>query len=291
MQITLEDAPDPAIHQLLFQHIDQFNDHATGLLAPAQPLSLVLRDPQERAEGGLLGISYYGWLIVAQLYLPPALRGHRMGTLLLRLAETEAVRRGCRGIWLDTWSFQAKPFYERCGFAQFAELSAFPTGHRLHFMAKTDLKTYPAAPGVAASGTIRPEDQVAINQALTESNDAAIGPGPGPHGRFAVVARDAAGVVQGGLWARFGRRWMFVELLILPPALRGQGVGARMLAMAEAHARAQGCTDAWLDSFSFQAPGFYARQGWREFGRLDAYPAGHTRHFFTKRLSEGQACA
>lgn len=291
MNITLEDAPDQAIHQALSDQIDQFNDQASGVPDVSQPLSLVLRDPQEQAEGGLLGVSYYGWLIVAQLYLPPALRGHRMGTLLLHLAETEAVRRGCRGIWLDTWSFQAKPFYEREGFAQFAELPEFPPGYRQHFLAKTALQAYPAAPGVAASGVIRPEDQVAIEQALTAFNNATIGAGPGPHGRFAVLVRDAAGAVQGGLWAQFGRRWLFVELFILPPELRRQGVGARMLAMAEAEARARGCTDAWLDSFSFQAPGFYARQGWREFGRLADYPAGHIRHFFTKRLTEGQACA
>ncbi len=290
MQITLEDAPDPAIHRLLFQQIDQFNDDTTGLLEPARPLSLVLRDPQQRAEGGLLGMSYYGWLIVNQLYLPPALRGHRMGTLLLHLAETEAVRRGCRGIWLDSWSFQAPAFYERNGFARFGELAEFPPGHRRHFLAKTDLQAYPAAPGVAASGVIRPEDQAAIDQALSDFNNATIGPGPGPHGHFAVLARDAAGAVQGGLWARFGRGWLFVELFILPAALRRQGFGARMLAMAEAAGRARGCTDAWLDSFSFQAPGFYARQGWREFGRLADYPSGQTRHFFTRRLTEDQAC-
>jgi GNAT superfamily N-acetyltransferase len=291
MRITLDDAPDEAIHRLLLQRIDRFNDQATGLPAPSQPLALVLRDPLGQAEGGLLGVSYYGWLIVNQLYLPPRLRGQRMGTRLLHLAEGEAVRRGCRGIWLDTWSFQAKPFYEGCGFKQFAELAEFPPGHRRHYLAKTGLRAYPAAAGVAASAVIRPEDQARIDQALAEFNDAAIGAGPGPHGRFAVLLRDAAGAVRGGLWARFGRRWLFVELFILPPDLRRQGLGARMLAMAEAEARARGCTDAWLDSFSFQAPGFYARLGWREFGRLADYPLGHIRHFFTKRLTEGQACA
>jgi GNAT superfamily N-acetyltransferase len=291
MNLTLETAPDQATHQALFRQLDRFNDDATGLPAPARPLALVLRDAGGRAEGGLLGVSYYGWLIVNQLFVPAALRGHRLGMRLLRLAETEAVRRGCRGIWLDTWSFQAKPFYQRAGFTQFGELPEFPPGHRRHYLAKTVLRAAPLASGIAVEAVIRPEDQAAIDRALADFNTAAIGAGPGPRGAFAVLARDTAGAVQGGLWGRFGRRWLFVEMLILPSALRRQGLGTRMLALAGAHARAQGCTDAWLDSFSFQAPGFYLRRGWREFGRLDDYPAGHSRHFLTRRLAEGQACA
>jgi ribosomal protein S18 acetylase RimI-like enzyme len=55
---------------------------------------------------------------------------------------------------------------------------------------------------------------------------------------------------------------------------------------AEDEARSRGCHAVWLDSFSFQAPGFYRRLGFHEFGRLDDYPAGHARHFLWKPLSE-----
>ena len=291
MRITLDDTPDPAERRRLFAAIDAFNDAATGLTAPARPLAVVLRGADGRAEGGVLGISYYGWLIVEQVYLPPALRGHHVGTLLLRAAEGEAARRGCHGIWLDTYSFQARPFYERLGFRQFGELADFPPGHRRHFMARTTLRAWDAAPGLTVSDQIDPADQAAIDQALVAFNDQAAGPGPGRAGPLAVWAHDDAGMPQGGLWARTGRGWMFVDQLILPPARRGAGLGRRMLALAEQAAHARGCIGAWLDTFDFQAPGFYHRLGWREFGRLDDYPAGHARHFLFKRLDGPSALA
>lgn len=284
MQITLEATPTPALRQELFTRIDAYNDACTGLTEPVQPLALVLRDPERRPEGGLLGVSYYGWLIVTQLFVPAPLRGHRMGSLLLRLAESEALARGCHGIWLESFSFQAPGFYRRHGFEEFGALADYPPGHIRHFFAKTGLAHTPAAPGVAAAKRIEPEDQEFIDAQLRAFNDAAIGPGPGTASHFALTVRDDAGTLQGGLYARLGRGWMFVETVVLAEPLRRQGLGRRLLAMAEAEALRRGATAAWLDSFSFQAPGFYRRQGWREFGVLPAYPAGHARHFLTKRL-------
>ena len=53
---------------------------------------------------------------------------------------------------------------------------------------------------------------------------------------------------------------------------------------ATRRAHSRGCRAVWLDTFSFQAPGFCRTQRYQEFGRLDDYPAGHTRHFFWKAL-------
>lgn len=289
MQITLEAAPTPELRRQLMAMIDAYNDEITGLTDPVEPLALVLRDPDRRPEGGLLGVSYYGWLIVTQLFVPAPLRGHRMGSLLLRLAESEALARGCHGIWLDTYSFQAPGFYRRHGFAEFGALDDYPAGHSRHFLAKTGLAHTPAAPGVAAAHRIEPEDQAFIDGQLRAFNDAAIGPGPGAPSHFAITVRDAGDALQGGLYARLSRGWMFVETLVLAAAARRQGIGRRLLDMAEAEAARRGCGAAWLDSFGFQAPGFYRRQGWREFGVLPEYPPGHGRHFLTKRLDAAPA--
>lgn len=64
MRLTLDPTPDPVIRAALFAAIDAYNDAASGRLEPAGHLSIVLRDGAGAVEGGLVGISYYDWLIV-----------------------------------------------------------------------------------------------------------------------------------------------------------------------------------------------------------------------------------
>lgn len=94
---------------------------------------------------------------------------------------------------------------------------------------------------------------------------------------------------RGGLVGATNFGWLFVKYLAVDEALRGRGVGARLLERAETIALQRGCVGAWLDTFSFQAPDFYRRMGYAEFGRLDECPKGHARHFFAKWLDNGAA--
>ncbi|MBP1806144.1 GNAT family N-acetyltransferase [Rubellimicrobium aerolatum] len=89
---------------------------------------------------------------------------------------------------------------------------------------------------------------------------------------------------QGGLTARITQRWLFLHLLAVAPEARGQGVGTALLRAAEGHARARDCLGVWLDTYSFQAPGFYARMGFQEVGRIPDHPPGAARVFLAKRL-------
>jgi hypothetical protein len=56
--------------------------------------------------------------------------------------------------------------------------------------------------------------------------------------------------------------------------------------MAEDLAREKNCVGIWLDTFDFQAPDFYRKHGFSEFGQLQDYPPGHQRLFFHKRLDQ-----
>jgi ribosomal protein S18 acetylase RimI-like enzyme len=78
--------------------------------------------------------------------------------------------------------------------------------------------------------------------------------------------------------------YFFIEHLFVSDTLRGQGVGAKLLEKMEAEARARQCDHVWLDTFSFQAPGFYEKQGYKRFGNLANYPPGHQRHFYFKEF-------
>ena len=86
------------------------------------------------------------------------------------------------------------------------------------------------------------------------------------------------GQIAAGLAGETYCGWLFVKYLWVSDELRGRGVGRELMARAEARARELGCHSAWLDTFSFQAPGFYEKLGYEEFGRLD-YPPGHHKHF------------
>ncbi len=127
----------------------------------------------------------------------------------------------------------------------------------------------------------------AIMAVLDAYNDAASGRAE-PSRRLAVLVRDAAGTIRGGLWAISYYDWLFIQLLAVPETMRGQGVGSGLLAAAEAEARVRGCLGIWLDTFSFQARPFYERHGYRVFGTLPDYPRGHARHFLCKLL-EGES--
>lgn len=90
----------------------------------------------------------------------------------------------------------------------------------------------------------------------------------------------------GGLAARFSLdlKWVFVELLAVAEEGRGKGIGSKLMARIEEEARLRGMDGIWLDTFSFQAPEFYRRLGYSEFGRIDDYPENEARLFFVKRL-------
>lgn len=104
--------------------------------------------------------------------------------------------------------------------------------------------------------------------------------------KFALLVRDEqGGQILGGLYGKVSGGWLFIELLSVPEQARGQGVGSRLMRMAEELARKKECVGIWLDTFSFQAPAFYQKNGFTEFGRIADYPPGHQRHFFQKRLN------
>ena len=106
---------------------------------------------------------------------------------------------------------------------------------------------------------------------------------------LAVLVRErSSGQVVGGMLARTSLGLLFIDLVYLPEELRGRQLGTRMLRMAEEEAARRGCRGAVLYTINFQAPGFYERHGWREFGRIPCDPPGTSRVFMTKELRNGR---
>jgi GNAT superfamily N-acetyltransferase len=99
-----------------------------------------------------------------------------------------------------------------------------------------------------------------------------------------TVSDPATGEVVGGLFGRTSFGLLFVARFFLPENLRGSGLGSRVIAPAEEEGRRRGCTRAALFTLTFQAPGFYLKQGYEIAARLECSPPGATRMLMTKQL-------
>ncbi|MEG0881827.1 MAG: GNAT family N-acetyltransferase [Janthinobacterium sp.] len=136
---------------------------------------------------------------------------------------------------------------------------------------------------ISISATIDAEVEQTLLDGLNAYNDAITG--YSDRQVLSVVVRDRDSQrVLGGAMGRTSLGLLFLDLLYLPAALRGLGLGSQVLAQFEEEGRRRGCASAVLYTISFQAPEFYARRGWRRFGDIACRPEGTSRVFMSKTL-------
>ncbi|HZZ93997.1 MAG TPA: GNAT family N-acetyltransferase [Usitatibacter sp.] len=104
-----------------------------------------------------------------------------------------------------------------------------------------------------------------------------------------VFARADDGAIIGGLTGKTYWNYLEVSFLWVSDEHRKSGYATRLMAAAEAEAVRRGCRHALVDTFSFQAPGFYRRLGYRDFGRLAGFCGEHERHYLHKALDAAAA--
>lgn len=103
-----------------------------------------------------------------------------------------------------------------------------------------------------------------------------------------IIVRAADGSVAGGLLGGTYWGWLHVDVLWLADEARGQGLGTRMVTMAEQEALRRGCGRAHLDTMDFQALPFYERLGYTVWGVLEDLPPGHQRIYLKKDLQAAE---
>lgn len=134
--ITLTDNPDPALEAVLDTGLANYNAEQTGV-RDWRALAVAVRDPDTgEPVGGLLGRTTLGLFFLDLFYLPEHLRRSGIGSQALRMAEEEALRRGCRAAMLITINIQAPEFYARHGWEEFGRVASMPGVERV-FMRKT----------------------------------------------------------------------------------------------------------------------------------------------------------
>jgi GNAT superfamily N-acetyltransferase len=115
--------------------VSNHNIAVTGQAA-YYPVQYYLRNENEEILGGLLGDIWGGWLHIKIVWVAEPVRGRGHARAMVAAAEDYAIQRGCRGAHLETFSFQARPLYEKLGYVVFGELPDYPPGHSEFFMKK-----------------------------------------------------------------------------------------------------------------------------------------------------------
>jgi len=134
-RLQLKEAPSDADTELVRGPLRAFNDD----FIPAsnwRNFVIAATDSDDQFVGGLEGELSWQWLFVRNLWVADSSRGSGLGTALIERAEEFALRQGCVGSHLDTFDFQARPFYERLGYEVFGTLEDFPPGSTRFFLRK-----------------------------------------------------------------------------------------------------------------------------------------------------------
>jgi GNAT superfamily N-acetyltransferase len=126
-------------------------------------------------------------------------------------------------------------------------------------------------------------DVDAISAGLRAFN-VAVG-GIGSSRGLCCTVRTPSRELVGGAVARSWGECAELQMLWVADGWRRRGLGAELLARVEAEVAARGCRQLHLDTFSFQAPGFYAGRGFETVLVIDGFPGGATKHLMRKALA------
>ncbi|HAT1887568.1 TPA: GNAT family N-acetyltransferase [Legionella pneumophila] len=102
--------------------------------------------------------------------------------------------------------------------------------------------------------------------------------------RYSIYVKDNDGHIIGGSIVYVHKNSIYVDVLWVSEEYRGMGIGAELLRSIEAEAIKRGISESTLDTFSFQAEGFYLKQGYKHLGTIKNYLVGHDRIFLRKKL-------
>ena len=128
--------PDPADRDRLLAALDADNERVTGGREGSDFAVILRSEPGGPCIGGLWAIDDYGWAFIAYLFVPAGHRNEGLGRRLIAEAETIARARGMAGVWLNTFDFQARGFYEKLGYNLFGELPAGRSARGQYFLRK-----------------------------------------------------------------------------------------------------------------------------------------------------------
>mgnify|MGYP003385736626 CR=1 FL=1 len=134
MELQITNCPNQEDDDFVINKTREYNDQF--ITRDPEALSIYFRNESNDIIAGLTGKSYFAWLHIDFLWVDENHREHKLGSKLMAQAEKEAIKRNCNGITLDTFSFQARGFYEKMGFEVCGEIAGYAQGHTRFYLKK-----------------------------------------------------------------------------------------------------------------------------------------------------------
>ncbi|MVB09641.1 Acetyltransferase [Caprobacter fermentans] len=139
MNYRLTESPSPQEKDEIFRELLRYNlAHLEN--KDARDLAIFLEDESGNKTAGLIGDTHGNWLEVEYLWVSEKMRGRKIGTELVQKAESFAMERGCKYVFLNTFGFQAPRFYEKLGYVEKFVLKEYPVSGTRHYYTKSLVK-------------------------------------------------------------------------------------------------------------------------------------------------------
>ena len=137
MHLSITDTVTTQEKEALLTGLRAYNGQFLDLSNFSGDIGVYMRDENGVMLGGLIGVRQGDWLNIDFLWVSDTVRGSGVGSQIIKSAEEEARRNGCKHALVDTASFQARPFYEKQGYQLQMSLQDYPyPGMQRHYLAK-----------------------------------------------------------------------------------------------------------------------------------------------------------
>jgi len=103
--------------------------------------------------------------------------------------------------------------------------------------------------------------------------------------KYSILIKNDDDKLIGCVMVSFLWNGMQIGSLWVEESRRGQGLGQKLMEMAETEGKKRGCDFAYTDTFTWQAPGFYEKLGYTIYGKLNDFPKGNELSYYRKSLS------
>ena len=134
MQLRLENTESQK-SQIIGDLVRSYN-RSKREVAESEPLNLYVEDEHCEIMAGLVAETFGNWLEIEYLFVKEDLRGQGIGSQLLQQAESEAKKRNCRYVFVNTYQFQAPAFYQKHGYQEVFTLKDYPCTGQRHYYQK-----------------------------------------------------------------------------------------------------------------------------------------------------------